>query len=135
MPHIYLDSCIVIYLFEGPEALSKEIDSYLRPEQDPAPKVFVSPLTRLECRIHPLREDDAELLQKYDSFFNAPEITTIPMTDNIFDRAAQIRAHDRLKTPDALHLAAAIGAECDTFCTNDTAFNKASGNMRLKVFG
>ncbi|MGH7171944.1 MAG: type II toxin-antitoxin system VapC family toxin [Gemmataceae bacterium] len=41
------------------------------------------------------------------------------MTAAVCDRAADLRVKYRFKTPDALHLAAAIEHACDRFLTND----------------
>jgi predicted nucleic acid-binding protein len=41
-------------------------------------------------------------------------------------RAAQLRADLNLKTPDALHLAAAIEAGCDRVLTNDNRLSKCT---------
>jgi predicted nucleic acid-binding protein len=41
------------------------------------------------------------------------------LTTAVVDRATVIRGRYRFKTPDALHLAAAIEAGCQTFLTND----------------
>ena len=37
----------------------------------------------------------------------------------VFDKATRLRAAHRLKSPDALHLAAAIESHCTQFWTND----------------
>jgi len=71
-------------------------------------------------------------LWSYERFFQvaANEWTTI--SDTVFDRAATLRARHRLKTPDALHLAAAIEAGCDEFWTNDHRLDTAaSGYLRV----
>ena len=119
MPGVYLDSCVIIYLIEGPPALHEAIASALRPTDGAAPDVFISDLTRLECRVAPLRDRDEESLSRYDAFFALQEVTRIPMTAEVFDIATSLRASHRLKTPDALHLAAAILGGCEELWTND----------------
>jgi predicted nucleic acid-binding protein len=37
----------------------------------------------------------------------------------VFRKAAEIRAQHNFKSPDALHLAAAVLSACDVFLTND----------------
>nr|WP_052166388.1 PIN domain-containing protein [Methylobacter tundripaludum] len=50
----------------------------------------------------------------------------------VFDLASVLSAESNLKTPDALHLAAAIQAGCDEFCTNDKQLVKVA-TQRIKV--
>jgi predicted nucleic acid-binding protein len=50
--------------------------------------------------------------------------------------ATDLRAQYRLKTPDALHLAAAITAGCDEFWTNEHRLEQAAaGRLTLVTFG
>jgi predicted nucleic acid-binding protein len=59
----------------------------------------------------------------YDQFFASPDVEVVGLTAAVFDRAAELRARHGFKTPDALHLAAAIVHGCDRFLTNDTRLN------------
>ncbi len=53
----------------------------------------------------------------------------------VFDLATELRAQHGLKTPDALHLAAALRAGCDEFWTNDEHLAKAAaGRIGIVVF-
>jgi len=131
---VYLDSCIAIYLIEQRGALAKAIRSRLAPP-DAMPQVAYTDLTRLECRVWPLREGRTELLEAFDNFFSTPGFLRIGLDADLFDLATELRARQGLKTPDALHLAAALSAGCDEFWTNDDRLAKAAGKrMRLAVF-
>lgn len=77
-----------------------------------------SELTRLECRVKPLREGDTELLADFDAFF-ADAVTVVALTREVIDRATELRSRHGVKTPDAIHLAAAAASGCDVFLTND----------------
>ena len=126
---IYLDACVVIYIVERHPEFFTRINEYLsRNELD----IVVSGLTRLECLVQPLRLEDMVRLRQFELFFNAPDLTVVPFSEHVFDRAATLRARHRLKTPDALHLAAAIEAGCDEFWTNDHRLDTAaSGYLRV----
>jgi predicted nucleic acid-binding protein len=76
-------------------------------------------LDRLECRVWPLRQRDRGLLHEFDKFFTSEGLQTIPFEPRIFDQATALRAIHRTKTPDVLHLAAAIFTGCTEFWTND----------------
>jgi predicted nucleic acid-binding protein len=78
-----------------------------------------SDLTRLECRIKPLRLGATKVLADFDAFFVRPDVRLAPITTAVFDRATLIRATRGFTLGDSLHLAAAAEARCDRFLTND----------------
>jgi uncharacterized protein len=135
MARIYLDSCVVIYLIQGPVSLSRRVLAALQPAQGEPPVVYVSDLTRLECRVWPLRQRDSGLLHEFDEFFTSDGLQTIPFEPRIFDQATELRAAHGTKTPDALHLSAALFAGCTEFWTNDPRLCAAAdGKIELKMF-
>jgi predicted nucleic acid-binding protein len=87
-------------------------------------EVAVSDLTRMECRVKPMRLGNATALGLFDGFFVQPDVRLVPLTTAVFDKATQIRAAFPFKTVDALHLAAAVESGCDRFLTNDTRLSK-----------
>jgi predicted nucleic acid-binding protein len=116
---IYCDSDILIYWLDeiGPFYLLAEGRmAILLLAGD---RLAVSDLTRLECRVGVLNRNDTAALKVFDDFFARSEVRLVPLTATVFDRAAQMRVDLKVKTPDALHLAAAIEAGCDGFLTND----------------
>lgn len=134
MARVYLDSCVVIYLIEGPEPASRTISTALQPEEG-VPSVIVSDLTRLECRVKPRRERNQELLRQFDEFFDSDDVEKIPLTSECFELATDLRARHGTKTPDALHLAAALLQGCSEFWTNDRRLGAAAGGrIELKIF-
>ncbi len=54
-------------------------------------------------------------------------VEMIPLTRDVIDRATEIRAQYNFKTPDSLHLAAAVISNCDVFLTNDQRLNRFAG--------
>jgi predicted nucleic acid-binding protein len=132
MARVYLDSCIVIHLLEGGKAVQEAVKRRLRPTQGSPPAPCISDLTRLECRVRPLREGKAELLAQYDAFFGLPEVAVLPMASAVYDLATELRARHALKTPDALHLATAITGGCEEIWTNDQRLAAAAAG-RLRV--
>jgi predicted nucleic acid-binding protein len=135
MARAYLDSCVVIYLIQGPEDLSQRVRGALQPAEAAVPATCVSELTRLECRVWPIREADEPLLGKFDEFFASQDVERIALETEVFDLATELRAHHGTKTPDALHLAAAILGGCQEFWTNDHRLSAAAaGKVELKIF-
>jgi predicted nucleic acid-binding protein len=81
--------------------------------------IVSSALTRMEFLIVPLGERDSTLAAEFHRYFRSVVMLAIPLSDAVMDRAAAIRAEFGFRTPDAIHLAAAIEAKCDVFLTND----------------
>ena len=101
---VYLDSCIVIYLIEGNPENRAAAEAAL--QAHPPAATVVSDLVRLECRVGPLRKGDHVLLERFDNFFASTAV--MPLGSAVYDLAAELRAQHRIKTPDAIHAAAAI---------------------------
>jgi len=114
---IYLDSCVVIPLTEAEDVVRCGLRQQIAPYV--AQGIAISELTRLECRVYPLAHQQDFMLRQYDLFFTQPEIRNISFSAPVWDLATHIRAEHGLKIPDALHLAVAIKADCQTFCTYD----------------
>lgn len=122
MERVYLDAAVMIYYIERRAPWYSRVLTRLT--ATPV-RVVVSDLTRLECRVKPVRTGDAVLLAEFDAAFAAAE--PVPITTAVFDRATEIRAAHGFKTPDALHLAAAVEGGCDVFLTNDHRLDAFTG--------
>ena len=120
---VYLDANIVIYLIENRPLWGPRAAAAIAALRASGARLVVSDLTRLECRVGPLKSRDALLLGQFDAFFGDPGVTVLGLTAAVCDRAAEFRAHYGFKTPDALHLAAALIHGCDRFLTNDNRLN------------
>ncbi len=123
MPRIYLDAVSIIYLVENVEPYVQTVIDRLN---KPGTIQLCSELTRLECRVKPLRDGKEALLTAFDSYFTNIIHTVIPLSRQTLDQATKLRADYGFKTPDAIHLAAAITAKCDIFLTNDYQLHKCN---------
>lgn len=81
--------------------------------------VLTSQLSRLECRVRPLAIQDEPCLAAYDAFFASNGLVLLEISPRVIDRATDLRARYGFKSPDALHVAAAIEGEADVFITGD----------------
>ena len=88
---VYLDSVIVIYLIEGPDPFRVRAEARLAQITAANDQVATSHLTRLECRVKPIRLNDASLLADYEAFFNNPDLRKFPLPEPVFERATVIR--------------------------------------------
>jgi predicted nucleic acid-binding protein len=90
----------------------------------PTDALVVSDLSRLECRVKPMRDGNAALLEEFDRFFSEAVNEVVTLTREVIDRATEIRSRYGFKTPDAIHLAAATSSSCELFLTNDPRLNR-----------
>lgn len=125
---VYLDACVAIYYVEQHRTLFQKVDSALFPASGEKIIPVFSDLTRMECRVLPLRNQDQALLARYDAFFKLPDCGFVSLDTTVFDLATELRAQFALRTPDALHLAAAMRYGCHEFWTNDERLSKAAAN-------
>src|SRR5262249_10879627 len=132
---VYVDSSAVIYYVE-------KIESYHSagvPLWDALAagqlQVVASDLTLLEVLVKPVRDGDATLVTHYEGILlGTAGLTCVSIGRPILNRAAQIRALDKLKTPDAIHAATALETLATMFVTNDFGFRRVSG-LNFAVLG
>ena len=86
---LYLDTAPVIYTVENVPIYAQAVDNRLV-----VPQVVrvASDLTRMECRIKPLRQGNMDLLRDFDDFFMEIVSETISLSREVIDRATEIRA-------------------------------------------
>jgi predicted nucleic acid-binding protein len=91
----------------------------------------VSPLTRLEVLVKPLRDGNQALVDASNAVLAQQE--WLPIGDEVFARALALRVQHGLKTADSLHLAAALHHGCTEFWTNDDRLLAAAGALAVNV--
>lgn len=120
MSLLYLDTCCIIYLIEssGPfhAAVVQRVAAH---GTTPGAMLVTSRLSRLECRIKPLREASTDLLARYEAFFTAQRFRLVEISPAVIEAATDLRARYGFKTPDAIHLATAMVQNADVFLTGD----------------
>lgn len=125
---IYLDSCILIYALEDAGPRGDVVRRLLRGTEE---TVASSPLALQECLVLPIRDRNLEVRDRYLALFD--HLESIALDAGVFVRAAELRADFGIKTPDALHLAAAQIAGCSELWTNDRRLLAASRGLAVDV--
>ena len=121
---VYLDASGFIYSVERIQPYSDLLEPMWRQAQAGQFSIVSSDLVVLETLVKPLREGDTIVEMLFRALFDAKEVRLIPTTRPLWEEAARLRAKTGLKTPDALHAAAALHAECTLFVTNDNDFRR-----------
>ncbi|MDR4494189.1 MAG: PIN domain-containing protein [Nitrospirales bacterium] len=93
-------------------------------EQGHNPAV-TSTITLLELLVQPYREQKEDLAQKIFSLTGTyPKINWVPVTMDIADRAAELRARYRVSTSDSIQSATAINDKAVCFYGNDRSLQR-----------
>ena len=122
-----LDSAPLVYFVEAHPKYLPIIRPFFQAVESGRIQVVTSTITLTEVLVHPLRQQNFTLALEYsDILLNSPHFTTYPVAPVIASKAAEIRAVQNLKTPDAIQLAAAQLANATAFLTNDREFTRSS---------
>lgn len=114
---LYLDAVVIIYAVERMEPWAKLVAARMTGAQVAS---VTSELSCMECTVRPLRLGQQDVAARFEAFFAGGVSELLPVSRKVLERAAALRAQHRfLRTPDAIHLAAAIAGGCDVFLTND----------------
>lgn len=128
---IYVDSNVFIRAFEGaPEdAVARNLVNLFGLSGDRMQQAFVtSQITLAEMLVHPIRTNHLTRQLQYKALLSASNnwLKVRPVSRVVLVDAASLRVSQKLKLPDAIHLATAQHAECSHFLTDDKDFGEKS---------
>lgn len=130
---VALDTMIFIYAFDKNPVYLSQLRLFFQAVENGEIEATTSTLTLVECLVRPYRKKDTVLAAKYMILFrNFPHLSVLPLTDEIAERAAFLRAQHNLKTPDAIQLATALLSDSQAFLTNDEEIPQVEG-IRLLI--
>jgi predicted nucleic acid-binding protein len=97
-------------------------------------EIATSAVTLLEVLVVPFRTGDLSLADRYEALLTRSRGLHLVEIDKFQLRAAaQIRARYRIRTPDALQLAAALSKRCPALLTNDREIPELPGLKTLQL--
>ena len=115
-----VDTMIFIYLIEEHPTFLPIVSPLFRRADGGGERLVTSALTLLEVLAAPCRAGNRHLADRYEALLTRSRgIELVALTHHQLRAAAQLRSATGVKTPDAVQLAAAIGAGCRAFVTND----------------
>lgn len=131
---VALDTAAFIYLIEEHPAYLPLVAPIFR-EADAGRRVVVtSAVTLLEVLVVPYRAENLPLAERYEALLTRSRgVRLVEVDRDQLRAAAQLRALGRLRTPDALQIAAALSTGCSTFVTNDRALSAVPGLKILQL--
>ncbi len=129
-----LDTAIFIYFVEEHPVYLPMVEPVFEAIDSGEIKAVTSALTLLETIVVPLRSGDHALAKRYESLLTGSRgLTFVQLELPVLRAAAHLRALTRLKTPDAIQLAAALTGGCSTFLANDQRYPQLPGIRILQL--
>jgi len=117
---VFLDTAPLIYYIEENYQYSQILDKLFSANSKGKFLFRTSVITLLEVLVQPMRENEHQLVEQYQSILcNSPTINILELNIEIAKRAAGFRAKYGLKTPDSIQVATAVYTSADYFLTND----------------
>lgn len=128
-----LDTAPFIYFVERHAAYVDLVRAALRTVDFGAIRAYSSVATLTEVLTQPLRLGNAILADEYRQLLlNGRNLTLLPINVPTAELAAELRARYKLRTPDALQVAAALDAGCEAFLCNDAGLRRVT-ELRVLV--
>ncbi|MEA3442765.1 MAG: PIN domain-containing protein [Chloroflexota bacterium] len=123
-----LDTMTFIYHFEENKEYLPFTRALFELIEDGRIEGKTSVITRLEILVKPRECGNEILVDEYKlTLENFPHLEVIPVDATVADLASDIRAKYKLRTPDAIQLAASISRNAQAFVTNDESLKKVKG--------
>lgn len=129
-----LDTAVFIYFIEEHQQYLPLIEPVFSAIDSGTVEGVTSGLTLLETLVVPYRVGNLPLAERYEALLTRSRgIRMLDLDRPLLRAAAQLRAGLRVRTPDALQLAAALAAHCSAYLTNDRALPPVPGLKTLQL--
>lgn len=129
-----LDTVVFIYFIEEHPRFLPLVESIFAALDKQQLTGVSSTITLFETLVVPIRAGNLSLAEQYEALLgNSRGLRLIDLDRPLIRLAAQIRALEGLKTPDALQVVAALRAGCTAFVTNDRKIPAVGGLQVLQL--
>ena len=109
---LYLDTNVLIYLFELHDPYSKNVATILEEFTDRGKQLVTSAVTVIEFLA-------GTTLSSLETLHKVPKLNIIPVDENLAEQAANLQRNNSIKIGDSIHLATAVQQKAEAFFTND----------------
>ena len=121
---VVVDSAPIIYLLEDDAVFASRFAPFFERAEAGSHELVISTVTLAEVLTGPLRAGNERLAERYRSVLTTPPTwRLVELTAAIAHRAARIRAHSRLRLPDAVLVATALVTSSVGVVTHDRDFS------------
>ncbi len=128
---VYLDTNVLIDLVETSAQLSPWQVAILDDFDTGRLQAVTSEIALAECLVRPLAEENATRVATFEALLDGTgSPAMVPIDRRVLRLAAEARARDRMRLPDAIHVATAVAAACDVFLSADHGVRVPAG-LRL----
>lgn len=115
------DTAPLIYFIEENPAYLTTTRAFFEALDSGEFRAVTSMVTLIEVLVHPFRQGDAPLAERYrDILLGTESLSVVPLSQEIAERAARLRAEHGLRTPDAIQLSTAVDQGASSLLTNDS---------------
>ncbi|MDK2895616.1 MAG: hypothetical protein PWQ98_1743 [Moorella sp. (in: firmicutes)] len=122
---LLLDTSTIIYFLQGISPYDTILNPLFGLFEQQNLEAVISVITVTELLVGPLKQDNQEALTMVKLFLDDfPGLKVIPISRQIGQMAAAIRAKTNLRLPDALIIATAKTAGCGAIIGNDRTWSK-----------
>ena len=129
-----LDTAPLIYFIEEHPLYLPRVEPLFAALDRGEVRFVTSTVTLLEVLVQPIRFGDSILMRRYrEVLLDAVGLDTIPVSPQIAQEAARLRAIHRPGIADAIQLATALLEGATVFLTNDARFPTLAAPHRLLV--
>jgi len=115
---VVLDTAPLIYYVEENSAFLDRVRPFFEALERAEFSALTSTLTIAELLVKPLQLGRADQVHTFRELL-AEYVEIVPVTYEIAELAAQLRADHNFRTPDAIQIATAVSSQADAFLTND----------------
>lgn len=132
---VALDTAVFIYWIEAHDRFAPLIEPVFSAIAGGSLEAATSVLTLMEVLVVPYRAGNRPLAERYEALLTRSRgLSLVPLSTAALRAAAQIRAAaPRVRTPDALQMAAALAAGCPVLVTNDRQMPPLPGLRVLQL--
>jgi predicted nucleic acid-binding protein len=122
-----LDSAPIIYFVEAHPRYDALVTTVFQRIADGEMEGITSALALTEVLALPMEKQQFDLCRTYKALLtSSAHFTLLSIESEIAEYAARLRAQYRLRTPDALQIAAALVSNCQAFLTNDRDLSRVT---------
>lgn len=122
---IMLDTSPLIYYIEDIEPYASALQSLFEAIASGDNPAVTSVVTLIEVLTKPIRDGRSDLAERFRLYLTSGKnLELMPVTLEISEQAAYVRAKYGLRTPDAIQVATTMASGSSLLLTNDSEFKK-----------